>query len=145
MKLSIVTTLLLTTPLSSAQFDTVFALTKALGLTVKFDCALPCILEAANKIPCNGKGPADTICDNIATIATEAKPCAEKCDADRASIFIQELTQYVCKQGVPKTHQPSNVDGNKEGEYQDHAEDTGTGNIRGDNEVNDHSSEKGEL
>ncbi|CAH0055553.1 unnamed protein product [Clonostachys solani] len=145
MKLTIIASLLLAAPLVSAQFDTVFALTKALGLTVKFDCALPCILEAANRIPCNGKGPADTICNNIAAIATEAKPCAEKCDADRASTFIQELTQYVCKQGVPKSDQPSRVDQNKEDGKQDDTEDTGTENSLGDEDVRVGSSVKGEL
>ncbi|CAI6087922.1 hypothetical protein V2G26_013016 [Clonostachys chloroleuca] len=145
MKLTIIARLLLASPLVSAQFDTVFALTKALGLTVKFDCALPCILEAANKIPCNGKGPADTICSNIATITTYAKPCAEKCDADRASTFIQELTQYVCKQGVPKSDQPSGADENKKGGNQDKTEYTGTEHLLGDKEVKPESTVKDEL
>ncbi|CAG9988187.1 unnamed protein product [Clonostachys byssicola] len=145
MKLIIIARLLLVSPLVSAQFDTVFALTKALGLTVKFDCALPCILEAANRIPCNEKGPADAICDNIATITTYAEPCAEKCDADRASTFIQELTQYVCKQRVPKSDQPSGVDEIQEGGNSDDTEHTGTQDPLRDEVMKAESTVKDEL
>lgn len=61
------------------------------------------------------------------------------------SAFIQELTQYVCKQGVPKSDQPSGADENKKGGNQDKTEYTGTEHLLGDKEVKPESTVKDEL
>jgi hypothetical protein len=69
---------------AQAQYDTLFQLARSFGLLTQLDCALPCVLQAANKLPCEGGGPADAICKNIKAIAEETQPCTSKCGAGLA-------------------------------------------------------------
>jgi hypothetical protein len=78
-------------------------LLKSLGLTKQFECAIPCLLEATNKIPCEGKGAVNLICDNVDRIAEDTRPCTEKCKAKRGNDFVVELTKYVCGLGQPQS------------------------------------------
>lgn len=77
--------LLLTASLADAQFTAMLALLKTFKLTTPLECAMPCILESANKIPCDGIGPAHTICSNIENIAQDTRACTAKCNSDRAN------------------------------------------------------------
>lgn len=67
-----------------AQFDALFSLARTFGLLDQLDCALPCILKSANSLKCEGNGPADTICKNIANIAVDTEPCTAQCGAGLA-------------------------------------------------------------
>jgi hypothetical protein len=87
--------LLLAAPLAAANFNAVFALLKSLGLTKQFECALPCLLEATNKIPCEGKGAVNVICDNVDRIAEDTRPCTEKCKAKRGNGESRPLSPRV--------------------------------------------------
>jgi hypothetical protein len=84
MKLSILTPLLAAT-LAQAQFNAMLALLKTFKLTAPLECAMPCILESANKMPWDEAGPASAICSNIDKIAEDTKPCTQKCNSDKAN------------------------------------------------------------
>lgn len=76
---------LLAAALVDAQFNAVLTLLKTFKLTTPLECAMPCILESANKLPCDGLGPADTICRNIDAIALDTRECTAKCNSDKAN------------------------------------------------------------
>lgn len=76
---------LLTTSLAEAQFNAMLALLKTFKLTAPLECAMPCILESANKVPCDGGGPANTICSNIEKIAEGTRSCTKKCNSEKAN------------------------------------------------------------
>lgn len=84
MKLSILTPLFAAT-LVQAQFNAMLALLKTFKLTAPLECAMPCILESANKMPWDEAGPASAICSNIDKIAEDTKPCTQKCNSDKAN------------------------------------------------------------
>lgn len=76
---------LLAASLADAQFNAMLALLKTFKLTAPLECAMPCILESANKLPCYEAGPASTICSNIDKIAQDTRACTKKCNSDKAN------------------------------------------------------------
>lgn len=61
-------------------FDQVLELAKP--LIEKTKCAVPCIYDAGNKLPCGAKGPFDAICDNADAIYTNSMKCVANCGVD---------------------------------------------------------------
>jgi hypothetical protein len=87
MKLSTVaTTVLLAASPAAAQFKAMLALLKTFKLTAPLECAMPCILSAADKLPLvDGVGPASAICSNVNWIAETARECTKECNSDKAN------------------------------------------------------------
>lgn len=69
---------------AQAQYDTLFDLARSFGLLTQLECALPCVLKAANNLSCEEGGPVDAICKNIEAIAVETEPCTAECGAGLA-------------------------------------------------------------
>lgn len=80
----IVPVMIIGASVAQAQFDILFQLARSFGLLTQLDCALPCVLKAANNLSCEGGGPTDAICKNIEAIAVETQPCTAKCGAGLA-------------------------------------------------------------
>lgn len=75
--------LVIPTVLIFAAAGTALDIGKILGqagpLIKQGKCALPCIYAAGNKLECDGKGPFDTICDNLDEIQKQSAPCVNRC------------------------------------------------------------------
>lgn len=88
MKLSTIatiTTLMAASP-AVAQFNAMLALLKTFKLTAPLECAMPCILGSADKLPLvDGVGAASTICQNVDWIAEDTRECTKKCNSDKAN------------------------------------------------------------
>lgn len=70
---------------ATAQFALVTKLLNTFGLSKPLDCALPCVLDSANRMPCDEDGAAATICRNVNAIEERTRPCVERCQAQNAA------------------------------------------------------------
>lgn len=62
----------------------------------KASCALPCLLNSWDELPCSGKSPLKTICSNTNKIKRSVTPCANKCGFSNDAISKSGLRASLC-------------------------------------------------
>ncbi|KAM4060546.1 hypothetical protein HRG_001897 [Hirsutella rhossiliensis] len=69
-------------------------------LLKKAKCVAPAIIKSANGLKCDGKGPLDTLCGNIETIAKESERDIKKCGIENSTVgTVTKVLKDLCEKG----------------------------------------------